>query len=380
LKKLKETAEYFLSKSVDGCVISIPAHFEQVQKEALLKAAHEAGFAYAYSLHEPVAAVMAFNSTKNTEEKPDKQIVVLDLGAEAFNVSVISSHDGLYTIEESIEESNLGGRNFDRVLADLVKEEFKRKTKMDISDNKRAIQKLLNAAEKTKRSLTKQDTAPCYIESLYDGMDFNGMIMRGRFEMLAESLYVRCKDTVKKALKKAGITAQQVDQVLLIGGSSKMPRFQSEMKSLFPDIGEGFRADVESDEAIALGCAVQAGILLEEGTDFDENATDAEHLSKAVGILDKNNAFIPVFPVGTPIPVRRQFSIPLAPKQTSVHLVIAEQGAEKASSVAEVALRDIPSSVVDGQVEVVIIIEADLAMSVTMTELKSSTKVHTFMK
>ena len=385
LKKLKDTAEYFLSKTVDGCVISIPAHFEKKQKEDLLAAAKEAGFSAAYAIHEPVAAVMAFNSSVQVEVqgKPDKSVVVLDLGAEAFSVSVISNHGGIYTIEESIEEENLGGSHFDKVLVNFIADEFKKKTKMDVRENKRAMKKLELSCEATKRALTRQDTAPCYIESLHEGMDFNGSVTRNRFDLLCDNLYARCRETVKSTLKKANMAPENVDQVLLIGGSSRMPRFQSEMRALFANVGSEFRTEVEPDEAIALGCAVQAGILLKEGIDlsttFDDKLIDVDHVGKPIGILDAKGNFVTIIPAGTPIPVRREFLLPLGPKQTDVHLTLAEKAA-KVSPVVELALTELDAGIKDGKVHVVVIIEKDHSTSVVMTEKVSGEKVSAILK
>ncbi|KAJ3276811.1 Structural maintenance of chromosomes protein 6 [Terramyces sp. JEL0728] len=381
LKKLKDTAEYFLSAQVDNCVISIPAHFEESQKKALLKAAHEAGFKSAYELHEPVAAVMAFNNLgSTTQNKMDKQIVVLDLGAESFNITLISNHDGLYTIEDSVEEQNLGGNDFDKVLAEFAKEEFKRKTKMDISDNKRSLIKLQNACERTKRALTRQDTAPCSVESLYDGIDFNGSIPRARFDMLAEPLYNKCKAAVLKTLKKSNLAVEKVDQVVLIGGSSRMPRFQAAMKSLFPnaDAETEFRCDIEPDEAIALGCAVQAQILLANEIDFDvkfeKKLIDAEHLSKTITIASATGEHVPIIPAGTPLPVRRQFTLPLGAKQTGIYLSVFESDSSTNSLLGEVVLSGLPDDIKDGRVEVVFLIELDHVLQVTITEKVSGEK------
>ncbi len=374
LRKLKETAEYFTGSNVDGCVVSIPAHFEESQKKELLKAARDAGFESAYALHEPVAAAMAFD-TSCTKESLDQQILVLDLGADSFNISVISKHDGLYTIEESVEEANLGGSAFDKVLLEIAKDEFKRKTKLDISDNKRSIAKLLKACEMTKRALTRQDPATCYVESLYDGMDYNGTILRSRFDMQAEPLYARCKDSIGNTLKKCNLDASHIDQVILVGGSTRMPKFQSFVKSLFPDVQ--VRCDVEADEAISYGCALQATILADNdinfNTKFDESLINAEHVSKTIGIETSKGGFYPVIPSGTPLPVRREFTVPLAPNQNSCFLNICED--KISSSVAQVVLSGIPP-VENGSVKVVFLIEQDHNLHVTMAEKVSGAKLH----
>jgi L1 cell adhesion molecule like protein len=255
---------------------------------------------------------------------------------------------------------------------------------MDISDNKRSVAKLLNAAEGAKRSLTRQDTAPCFVESLYEGVDYNGSFMRGRFDMLAEPVYGKCKTAVMKFLEKQHISPEKVDQVLLIGGSSRMPRFQQVMKGIFPNAGSSteFRTEVEPDEAIALGCAVQAAILDQDFThNFDKKVIDAERLTKDIGFKTADGEFVSVIPKGTPIPVRRSFMVNLTPKQTSIHLLVSEKGADgNVDVLAEVGLAGIPADVKNGQVEMVFLIENDHIFSVTLTEKVSGEKVHALLK
>eukprot|EP00842_Homolaphlyctis_polyrhiza_P002728 jgi/Hompol1/3456/HPOL_001588-RA len=397
LRKLKETAEYYLGKKVDGCVISIPAHFEEAQKADLLSAAKEAGFDITYPLHEPVAAVLAFESAAEYMQsqsqdlaatrtaKLDKQIVVLDLGAHQFNVTVMSSHDGIYTIETSHEEPELGGISFNEVLVEFVRQEFKRKTKNDIIDNRRAMQKLRNACERTKRALTRQDTAPCSVESLYDGMDYSGTVNRGRFEMLCEPLYARCRDAVAKALKEASVLLEEIDEVLVIGGASRMPRFQAVMKSLFPETTD-FRVDVEPDEAISFGCAVQAGIILSNKADYDSLSEDpavvvADHLTKSIGLEGAGGAFAVIIPRGTPVPVRRTVAFGLSAKnQTEAYLAFFEGEqpvARKNASLAEVVVSDLDPATFDnkGVVEVTLTIERDHTLSIAAIEKVSGQRV-----
>ncbi|KAL2917155.1 Hsp70 protein that interacts with Zuo1p [Polyrhizophydium stewartii] len=408
LRKIKETAEYFLSQKVDGCVISIPPHFEDAQKQALLEATKLAGFSIAYPLHEPVAAVLAYEAAAaqlqmsqsqqsldarangKLLDRPDKQIVVLDLGAHQFNVTVLSSHDGLYTIEASIDEPELGGISFTELLVEFVRLEFKRKYKADISDNRRAMEKLRNAVERTKRALTRQDTAPCSVESLYDGLDYNGTINRGRFEMLAEPLYARCRDTVGRALREADVAVEQVDEVLVVGGSSRMPRFQAVMKSLFAETTE-FRVDVEPDEAISLGCAVQAGIILGSTVDYaalasNKDVVTADHLSKSIGIEIAGGAFAVVIPRGTPLPVRRTVTFGLSSSgQTEAYIAVYEGEApvaKKNAILAEVVLSDLATEAPEGRaaVDLTLTVEKDHTLSVAASEKKSGQHVNVRVK
>ena len=383
LGKIKETAEYFLGQKVSGCVISIPAHFEQAQKDALIAATTTAGFHAAYPIHEPVAAALAFEAQDQQtgiNNKNDSLMLVLDLGAHQFNVTLLSRHDGLFTIESSVEESDLGGIAFTELLVGFVAQEFKRKSKVTISDNRRAMQKLRNACERTKRALTRQETAPCSVESLYDGMDYHATINRGRFEMLCDPLYVRCKETVMRVLKENGARPQDVSQVLVIGGASRMPRFEATMKPLFP-ASVAFKTNVEPDEAISIGCAEQARIITECNLDdYDALANDAQvvnadHITKSIGLGVSSDQYVIAIPHGTPIPVQRKFSF--ATSSQEAYFAVYEgndtSSAKKNHLLAEVVLSELNAS--ESIVEIVLTIESNCVLNVVASEQTSGQRV-----
>ncbi|KAJ3053175.1 Heat shock cognate 71 kDa protein [Rhizophlyctis rosea] len=383
LAKLRETAEAYLGKSVDGVVISIPPHFEDAQKAALLVATKQAGFKKAHAIHEPVAAALAFDAAprlnnQSATPKNDRIIAVLDLGGHQFNVSVLTASDGLYSILASRDDYALGGVHFDQLLVDFVKQEFKRKTKMDISDNKRAVAKLRMAAEQTKRALTRQDVAPCSVESLYEGMDHHGTINRGRFEMLADPLYRRCSQLVLETLKEAGVNVGEVDEVLFVGGSSRMPRFQAVMKSLFPGAGSNteIRTDVDPDEAISVGCASQAGIITSSNVDYAtalKDVKEAPVLGKSVGIEVAGGAFAVLIPKNTVLPARRTVEFGISEEgQKEIFLAVYEGEESMAKSntlLAEVAL-ELSEGVKkgEGKVDVTFTIEGDQSFTVAAKE------------
>lgn len=381
LAKLKETAEYFTSKAVHGCVISIPAHFEESQKEALLNAAKEAGFETTYPIHESVAASLAYDNGKKMT-KHEKNILVLDLGAQQFNITYQTYHDGLYTIKESVEVDNLGGANFDEILVEFARQEFKRKYKCDVAENRRSMQKLRTSCERTKRALSRQDTAPCQVESLFEGMDYNGNMIRARFDALCEPLYTKCKQAVLDTIKLCNLTPESIDQVLLIGGSSKMPRFQAVMKALFPNPDTDIQINVDPDEVISVGCAVQAKIFLENITEWskvDPEVTAAQVTSVSIGIETSTGEFYPVIPAGTPIPVRREVSIPLADrKQTEVYLAVYQgesQTAKDNELLAELVVSDmVAEDNAPRHVDIVFAVEMDLELTVVASEKSSGQK------
>ncbi|RKO87117.1 heat shock protein 70 family [Blyttiomyces helicus] len=382
LRKLKETAENFLGTPVDGVVISIPAHFEDVQKAALMQATKEAGFETAYPVHEPVAAALAFDAATGATSSPastkiDKNVLVLDLGGHQFNVTALANNAGIYTVLASKDDPALGGVHFDEILMNFVKQEFKRKTKLDVSDNRRALSKLRSACDQTKRSLSRQDSAPCSVESLCEGMDYHGNINRNRFEMLAEPLYARAATVIHATLEEANVPIDRVDEVLFVGGSSRMPRFQTAVKSLFPNAA--LRTDVEPDEAISTGCATQAAILLASTTDYpaaaiNKDITDARHVAKTLGVEVAGGAFAPLIPAHAPIPARRTavFGVS-ADGQREIFVAVYEGEdavAKKNTLLAEVVLSDLPEGLNrgEGNVEVTFTIEQDQVLTVLAKE------------
>jgi heat shock 70kDa protein 1/2/6/8 len=372
LAKLRETAEYYLSAKVTGCVISIPAHFEDAQKEALMQSAHTAGFTKAFPLHEPVAACLAFDAVSE-DVKEDQEILVLDLGAKQFNITHVTKNDGLYAIQESLEFNDVAGAKIDHVLVEFARLEFQRKYKVDVGDNRRAMEKLRIACERTKRSLTRQDTAPLSVDSLYDGMDYNGTVIRARFEMLCDPHYNQCKTAVIETLAKTGLKIQDVDQVLLIGGASRIPRFQAQMKGMFPETTK-VRTDVEPDEAISIGCAIQAQMMEAEKMDIEkvDVAPKAACLSQAIGFVN-DGQFIPMIPKGTPLPVRRAVSLPIADDQLEAYLCLYQNAATPAMLV-ECVLSDLEAAK-DRKVEVVVVIEAEGQTTVSVSEKMSGQKM-----
>lgn len=324
LKSLKETTVNVSHLSEDilsGIVLSIPAHFKKIQKLELVQAAKDAGFNQVLTIKEPVAAALAFQiKTK------DAKIVVLDLGGHQFNVSCLLYSSGLYSLVSSEEDEKLGGTCFDKVLANHFLKEFKQKTRIDISESKRSLLKLYAAAEITKKTLSKSDIAPCSVESLSDGIDFNSNMNRIRFEMLADSLFKNTVTIIQLALKGAKWSTEDVDQVLFVGGASRIPKFKSIISELFTK--SILRTDVEPDEATAIGCALHAEILLKH-PDFikalaSEDVKQTRATSKAIGVENVDGKFFPIILKDTLLPCQRSVEIQVEKDQKEVFMAIYE--------------------------------------------------------
>ncbi|KAJ3098127.1 hypothetical protein HDU96_000125 [Phlyctochytrium bullatum] len=386
--KLKETAESFLGNAVSSVVVSVPAHFEEKSHKALVDSVHRVGLDTVYPISEPVAAALAFEMLQKTPSpKCDKTIAVIDLGGHQFNITLLSVNAGLYSILASLDDYQLGGVHFDEVLVDYVKAEFKKKTKFDITKNKRSLAKLRAACELTKKMLSQRDTAPCSVDSLYDGVDYHAQILRSRFEMLAEPLFQRCVELVKKTLSSVSLSADNIDEVLFVGGSSRIPRFQAVVRSLFPESCT-VRNDIEPDEAVAMGCALQAKILVERASAASADAilsnsalTSAKRLTKNLGIILADGKILVVLKAKTPIPATRRLKFPIQKSdQKDFMISVVEESETKPGAsdpILGILLSDLNlgESGSNAQLEVSFLVDNDLSLVVSAKETVSGRTV-----
>ncbi|KAJ3158469.1 Heat shock 70 kDa protein 6 [Irineochytrium annulatum] len=389
LRKLKETAENYLGHPVTGAVLSTPAHFDAEPRAALLSAAKASGFDHVHLIAEPIAAALAFDTapTAPTTPKRDRLILVADLGGHQFNVTLLSSNGGLYSILSSLDDSKLGGVHFDEVLVRHVVEDFKRKSRQDISKDRRALHKLRAACEATKRMLSQRDTAPCTIDSLYEGQDHSCSVLRARFENMAEPLIQRCGTLVARAMSEAGVEPGQVDEVLLVGGSTRIPRFQSVVRAMFPE-SVNVRADIEPDEAVGLGAAAQAKIVQaaeKAGVDYAGASTskqylDAKHLTASLGVGLADGKIATVVPRRAPVPTARSMEFSNAVDgQKEVFISVYEfdhegkkKKTEKADKkiLAEVVVQDLPTGLKAGEAKILVtfLVDRDEVLTVVAKE------------
>merc|ERR1719451_258780 len=259
LTKMKETAENYLGKDVKHAVITVPAYFNDAQRQATKDAGTIAGLEVLRIINEPTAAAIAYGLDKKTE----KNILVYDLGGGTFDVSLLTIDNGVFEVVATNGDTHLGGEDFDqRVMQHFIKI-FEKKHKKDLSKDKRALQKLRREVEKTKRALSSTHQARIEIEALFDGVDFSETLTRARFEEINNDLFKNTLGPVKQVLEDSGLKKNQVDEVVLVGGSTRIPKVQALMKDLFN--GKEPNRGINPDEAVAYGAAVQAGILSGEG-------------------------------------------------------------------------------------------------------------------
>lgn len=258
LTKMKETAEAYLGTSVRDAVITVPAYFNDSQRQATKDAGAIAGLNVLRIINEPTAAALAYGLDKNL--KGERNVLIFDLGGGTFDVSILTIDEGsLFEVKSTAGDTHLGGEDFDNRLVNHLAEEFQRKFKKDLRSNPRALRRLRTAAERAKRTLSSSTEASIEIDALYEGIDYYTRISRARFEELNSDLFRGTLDPVEKALKDAKLDKSQIHDVVLVGGSTRIPKVQNLLQNFF--CGKQLNLSINPDEAVAYGAAVQAAIL-----------------------------------------------------------------------------------------------------------------------
>ncbi|KAF9168183.1 Hsp70 protein that interacts with Zuo1p [Actinomortierella ambigua] len=330
LKHIHEEAEAYLGSKIAGAVLAVPVYFTDKQREELRKAATAAGINVLQIIQEPVAAALAYNFGQEVakNDAQDKTALVLDMGATSFDITILNSRNGIYTVLETAHDVTIGGESFDQELVKFVAAEFKKKTKIDVANNKKSLLKIKTSVEITKKNLSRTPNAPCSVESVAEGMDYHATIARMRMELMCNKLYAKCNELINHVLEKAKITAGAIDEILLVGGATRMPKFQNRLRDIFPETL--IRTDVESDEAIAIGCAAQASLIAGfEKEDIEASTKEAvtvtPHTVKPIGVVGSKGEFITIIPDHTPLPVKRVFEFGNAEEgQAAVYFALFE--------------------------------------------------------
>lgn len=258
LTKMKETAEAYLGSQIKDAVVTVPAYFNDSQRQATKDAGTIAGINVLRIINEPTAAALAYGLDKNL--KGERNVLIFDLGGGTFDVSILTIDEGsLFEVKATAGDTHLGGEDFDNRLVNHFAEEFKRKFKKDLTKNPRAVRRLRTAAERAKRTLSSSTEASLEIDALFEGIDFYTKISRARFEELNSDLFRSTLQPVEKALTDAKLDKGAINDVVLVGGSTRIPKVQSLLQNYFG--GKSLNLSINPDEAVAYGAAIQAAIL-----------------------------------------------------------------------------------------------------------------------
>ena len=295
LGKMKQIAEDYLGNKVTHAVVTVPAYFNDAQRQATKDAGTIAGLNVLRIVNEPTAAAIAYGLDKSDKEH---QIIVYDLGGGTFDVSLLSIENGVFEVQATSGDTHLGGEDFDyKIVRQLIKT-FKKKNGIDVSDNNKALAKLKREAEKAKRALSSQMSTRIEIDSFVDGIDLSETLTRAKFEELNLDLFKKTLKPVEKVLADAGLEKKDIDDIVLVGGSTRIPKVQQLLESYFN--GKKASKGINPDEAVAYGAAVQAGVLSgEEGVEdivlLDVNALTLgiETAGGVMTSLIKRNTAIP---------------------------------------------------------------------------------------
>jgi len=262
LTKMKETAEAHLGQPVRDAVVTVPAYFNDSQRQATKDAGVIAGLNVLRIINEPTAAAIAYGLDKKNQQKKETNVLIFDLGGGTFDVSILSIDDGIFEVKSTAGDTHLGGEDFDNRMVDHFTKEFLRKHKKDLTKNKRALRRLRTACERAKRTLSASAQASVEIDSLFEGVDFYTSLTRARFEELCADLFRGTLEPVEKALRDAKMDKASIDEIVLVGGSTRIPKIQKLLSDFFN--GKELNKSINPDEAVAYGAAVQAAILTGE--------------------------------------------------------------------------------------------------------------------
>lgn len=339
LRRLKQSAADFLGKDVNAAVITVPTNFADKQKEALSAAAKEAGVEVLQFIHEPVAAVLAYDARPDAKVE-DKVVVVLDIGGIRTDATVIASRGGMYSILAATHDYDVSGTQLDQVLIDYFSKEFMKKHKTDPRANERSLAKLKLESEAVKKALSLGQSATFSVESLADGVDYTCTVNRTRFELLANKHLASLTRLALHAVEKAELDPLDISEIILAGGSSHTPKIARNLQSAFPESVTVLAPATSStainpSELAVRGAAIQASLIQEfEAEDIEQSThpmvTVAPHLTKAIGVLcisgDENGSgvFRPLIEAETPVPVRRTATIAVPREGGDVLVKIAE--------------------------------------------------------
>lgn len=261
LSKMKSTAESYIGSKVEKAVITVPAYFNDSQRQATKDAGRIAELEVLRIINEPTAAAVAYGLDKTGES--EKNVLIFDLGGGTFDVSLLTIDEGVFEVLSTAGDTHLGGEDFDNNLVEHMVKEFKKKVgkdcKKDIKKNARAMRRLRSQAESAKRTLSAATRAMVEIDSLHEGKDFDISITRARFEDLCKDQFRACLAPVKRVLSDANVSKSQIDEIVLVGGSTRIPKIKANLKDFFN--GKKLCESINPDEAVAFGASVQAAIL-----------------------------------------------------------------------------------------------------------------------
>jgi len=301
LAKMKKTAEEYLGEDVNNAVITVPAYFNDQQRQATKDAGVIAGLNVLRIINEPTAACLCYGMGNKTDT--ERNILIFDLGGGTFDVSILSIDEGVFEVKATAGDTHLGGEDFDNRLVDHFCKEFSRKHKKDITGNQRSLRRLRTSCETAKRTLSSATRADIEIDSLFEGIDFAASITRARFEDICNDYFENTLKPVEQVLNDSKLSKSQIDEIVLVGGSTRIPKIQTILKRYFND--KELNMSVNPDEAVAYGAAVQAAILSGNKDDIKTDILLIDVAPLSLGIETSGEMMTKIIARNTTIPCKK---------------------------------------------------------------------------
>jgi L1 cell adhesion molecule like protein len=303
LTKMKDTAETYLGKTVHKAVITVPAYFNDSQRQATKDAGVISGMEVMRIINEPTAAAIAYGLDRKEQTKGERNVLIFDLGGGTFDVSLLTIEEGIFEVKATAGDTHLGGEDFDNRMVDHFAQQFNRTNKINASLSARALRRLRTACERAKRTLSSAAQTSIEIDSLHEGIDFNTSVTRARFEELNMDLFRKCVDPVEKVLRDAKMDKSNIHDVVLVGGSTRIPKVQTLLQDFFN--GKELCKSINPDEAVAYGAAVQAAILNNDGSSKVQDLLLLDIIPLSLGLETAGEIMTVLIHRNTTVPTKR---------------------------------------------------------------------------